>query len=287
MGFIGRHVVNNLRDKGHEVTIFDRHSNSKIWRDDVNFYLGDIKDKEAVSDAVGKHDGAINLAGILGTSEMVSTPIESVDVNIGGAVNFYEACKRFDKKGVQITVGNIAWFNSYAITKYCAERFGVMYNQESGTKIAIVRGLNVYGEHQKHAPIRKAVPNFIIQALRGEDITVFGDGMQLLDLIYAGDTAEILVRALEVDHGCYNQVMDAGSGDLFTCKHLVEKIIELSGSSSKIAYEPMRSGEPVRSITKGDPTTLRPLGYIPNTPLEEGLKKTIDWYKENYDWRKH
>lgn len=281
-GFIGRHTVDRLRELEHKVTIFDRFA-KKLWRNDVDFYLGDVRDSEAVSDAVSKHDGVINLAGILGTSEMVTTPRESIEVNVYGAINVYEACKRFGCKAVQITVGNWSWNNSYAITKYCSERFALMYNKEFGTRIAVVRGLNVYGEWQMHKPIKKVVPNFVLSALKGEPIVIYGDGEQLLDMIYVKDTAEILARALTVEHGVYDRVIEAGSGELVTVNELAKMIIEFAGSKSELVHKPMRSGEPEKSVTRGDPQTCKPLGYVPNTPLREGLKKTVDWYRKNYE----
>jgi nucleoside-diphosphate-sugar epimerase len=276
-GFIGSHVVDVLLERGHGVTIYDR----RLIRVPAGtaFHLGDVRDGEAFADAIGQHDGVIHLAGVLGTSEMVTTARESVEVNIGGALNLYEAVKRYGCRAVQIAVGNYTWNNSYAITKYTAERFALMYNKEFGTKIAVVRGLNAYGERQKHAPIKKVVPNFVLSALRDEPLVIFGDGEQLLDMIYVRDVAEILVRALELDHGQYAETMEAGSGELVTANHLATEIVRIAGSRSEIRHVPMRAGEPVRSITRGDPSTLDPIRYRPQTSLSEGLRRTVEWYR--------
>lgn len=282
-GFIGSHVVDLLQEQGHTVTIFDRHR--RPFRDDVEQFAADIKDGEAVFDAVSRHDGIINLVGILGTSETVSSPHESVAVNIDGAINVYEAVRKFGKRCVQITVGNYTWNNSYAITKYTAERFGLMYNKEYGTQIVVVRGLNVYGPRQKHAPVRKVVPNFIRLALRNEPIEIYGDGEQLLDLIYVRDTVEILVRALLMDHGAYDHIIEAGSGKLVMVNDLARTIIEAAGSRSKLVHLPMRPGEPVHSVTKSDPSTLAPLAYLPQTSLPDGIKRTVAWYREQSAWQ--
>lgn len=283
-GFIGSHVVDNLLKKGHKVTIFTRNKeNPPLWNNKVDYFLGDIKDSESILEAVSHHNGVINLAGILGTAETVSTPKESVEVNILGAINVFEAIKKFKIRAVQITVGNYTWHNTYAITKYASERFAHMYNKEFGTQISVVRGLNVYGERQKHLPVRKVVPNFILAALKNKPIIIFGDGQQLLDLIYAKDVAEITARSLLMEHDHYQDVFEAGSGILVTATSLAETIIKLSRSRSELKYMPMRFGEPTRSITRGDPSTLEPLGFRDRdfTSLEVGLKKTIDWYKKN------
>jgi len=287
-GFIGSHLVDLLLEQGHEVTVFDRKDERKKyprWQE-VKIFLGDLKDAEAVADAVSQHDAVFNLGGLLGTSEQVTSPHAAVTVNILGAINVYEAVRKFGKPCIQITVGNYTWLNSYAISKYCAERFALMYNREFKTKIAVVRGLNVYGPRQKHAPVRKVVPNFILRALKDEPLEVYGDGKQLLDLIYVRDTAEILYRALAIDHQAYDRTMEAGSGQLVTAEELAQKTIQLSGSKSEIRYLPMRAGEPLRSITKADPSTLEPLNWRAEdfTPLDRGLAETIEWYRHSYQY---
>ena len=281
-GFIGSHVVDTLIEKGHIVTVFEREQSFPL-RKNTKIFLGDIKDKEAITTAISSHDGLIHLAGLLGTAETIDNPHFSVDVNISGALHCYDAIRQYKKKAVVITVGNYTWNNSYAITKYAAERFAFMYNKEHKTQIAVVRGLNVYGPRQKAAPVKKVVPNFILSALQNKDIEIFGDGEQLMDLIYVADTAEILVRALLHDHLAYDEVLEAGSGKLVTVNHLAELIIRLSGSKSVLVHHPLRSGEPVHSVTKGDPKTLKVLGWKEANfiSLENGLKQTIDWYKKH------
>lgn len=280
-GFIGSHVIDKLLSLGHHVTNFDRRQ-PPGERENVTKVLGDIKDPNIVNETVSKVDGVINLAGILGTSETINGSYETADVNINGALTFFDAIKKYNIPAVQITVGNYLWYNAYAITKYTSERLALMYNKEYGTKIAVVRGLNVYGSRQKHFPVKKVVPNFILQALNNEDITMYGDGMQKLDLIYIDDTVEVLTRALLMEHGCYDNTMEAGSGKLYTAKKLAETILKSTESTSKIKYLPMRAGEPIRSVTKGDPDTLAPIDYTPSTSLDDGIKKTIPYYKNEY-----
>lgn len=283
-GFIGSHVVDNLLKKGHQVTVFDRFGKPPVEWKGVFQYKGDIKDGEAVMDAVLHHDAVIHLAGLLGTSEAVNTPFEAVDVNVRGSLNVFESLRKSNKPAVAITVGNYTWNNTYAITKYITERFALMYNKEFGTKITVVRGLNVYGERQKHAPIKKVVPNFVISALKNKPLEIYGDGEQLLDVIYVKDCAEILVRALLLNHDLYQTVFEAGTGDPITANELASSIIRIAKSKSKLIHKLMRPGEPKRSITLGDPSTLEPLAFRKQdfTPLNEGLKSTIAWYKKYY-----
>lgn len=291
-GFIGGHVVERLLELGHNVSIFDRFRrdhNGAVEKAQV--FLGDVRDREAVMEAIYLHDGVINLAGILGTMETVDNPHPSVNTNIHGALNVFEGCRPNKMHsngipGVQITVGNHFMNNTYAITKTTAERFAVMFNKEHNTRIAVVRGLNAYGEGQKHKPVRKITPNFVVRALQAKAIEIFGDGEQIMDMIYVKDLADILVRALLNDHRCYDTVFEGGTGRKTTVNEIANIVNVLTGNKAGVKYLPMRAGEPDRSVVLGDPSTLAPLGIFAKdlTPLEKGLEYTVRWYRDHYDW---
>jgi len=291
VGFIGTHVVEKLIEQGHQVSIFDR---AVRYESDLvkkcRLFLGDIRDREVVMEAVFQHDGVINLAGILGTMETVDNPHPSVDTNIHGALNIFEGCRSNKMnpngvKGVQIAVGNHFMNNTYSITKTTAERFALMFNKEHKTRIAVVRGLNAYGEYQKHKPVRKITPNFVVRALLGQPIEVYGDGEQIMDMIYVKDLAEILIRALVVDHNCYDSVFEAGTGRRTTVLEIALLVNQITGNKAGVKHLPMRAGEPERSVVLGDPKTLKPLGIREKdiTSLEDGLERTVKWYRDNYD----
>ncbi len=279
-GFIGSHVTDNLLNKGFKVIIFDRNKNRE--RDDVEYLYGDIKDWDAISEAIYQCDGVIHLAGVLGTQETVRNPRPAIQTNILGGINVFEACSLYNKECVYIAVGNHWMNNPYSITKTTAERFALMYNKERGSKISVVRGLNAYGPRQKPGPVRKITPNFILPALKNEDILVYGTGNQKMDMIYVEDLADILVRALIMDHGVYEKAFEAGTGMSPTVNEVAETIIKLSKSKSKLKHTEMRPGEEKESVVVADIKTLEPLNLDKFTSLEEGLKKTIDFYRENY-----
>lgn len=294
-GFIGGHVVEELISRGITPVVFDRFPPQKdnynrLPNAEFEFFCGDIRDRHAVSEAVSFCDGAINLAGVLGTSETVDNPFPSAETNILGGLNFLEACRQHKKRGVQIAVGNHFMNNTYAITKTAIERLALMYNKEHGTQIAVVRGLNVYGERQKHKPVRKITPNFICQALRGEPIKIYGDGESIMDMIYVKDLAKILVDALLLNHGVYDSVFSAGTGRRTTVNEIARIINVITQNTSGVKHIPMRQGEDDHSVVLGDPETLNPLRTqagldYPLIPLEEGMTKTVAWYKENYPWQ--
>ncbi len=271
-GFIGSHVCKNLVDRGYDVIRFDHRGPTD--------FLGDVIDYTSVSEAVAISDGVIHLAGVLGTQETIQEPIPAVQTNIIGSLNVFKACQHYGKRAVYIAVGNHWMNNTYSITKTTAERFALMFNKERGTKIAVVRGLNAYGPHQKVGPVRKIMPNFIVPALKNDKLIVYGDGSQVMDMIYVEDVAEILVRALLVDHGVYDKIFGAGTGRKTTVKQIAEEVVRQVGTGT-IEYVPMRPGEPVGATVLGNPETLRPLGEFNFIPLEDGIAKTIAYYAKN------
>jgi UDP-glucose 4-epimerase len=292
VGFIGSHVVDYLIRSGHEVSILDRYPRLDTYSTGARVILGDIRDRTLVKEAVIQQDGVINLAGILGTMETVADPYPSVETNIVGALNVFEGCRPSASNprgvpGVHISVGNHFMHNTYAITKAAAERFALMYNKEHGSKIAVVRALNAYGEGQKHRPVRKMIPSFIVAAFQRRPIQIYGDGRQIMDMIYVKDVADILARALLCDHGHYETVFEAGTGRRTTVLEIATMINSCTGNQAGVEHLPMRPGEPERSVVVADPCTLSPLGVSTNDliPLENGIERTVRWYTDHYDWR--
>jgi UDP-glucose 4-epimerase len=166
-----------------------------------------------------------------------------------------------------------------------------MFNREHGTEIAVVRALNAYGPRQKAAPVRKIMPNLVLPALRGEPITIYGDGEQIMDMVHVRDVADILVRALVTDHGCYRPdpvrnadnpaKFEAGTGRYTTVNQIAQMVLDEVGGGT-INHVPMRGGEPAHSIVVGDPETLRPLygGEAPDLiRLEDGVAETVAWFR--------
>lgn len=281
-GFIGSHLIDELLKQNHDVTTYD-HTDRIIGYDGwekVKHVKGSILDKKLITDTISKSDYVFHLAGILGTSETIDQIYDAVDSNITGALNVLEAIKRYKKRGQIITIGGIEWLNPYAITKLAAEKFTLMYAQEFNLDIKVVRGLNTYGSRQKHKPVRKAVPNFIINALQNKPIDIYGDGNQIVDLVYVGDLVEVMIRAMNFK-GKTRYVIDAGTGVKTSVNELANLIIKLTKSKSKLNYLPMRAGEPKNSVTLGNVSTLKELRYIPSTSLKTGLKITIPWYKNH------
>jgi UDP-glucose 4-epimerase len=271
-GFIGKYVCTAFRDRGLEPITFGVTKECDI--------LGDIRDATALDIAVSTCDAVMHLAGVLGTQETVDDPLPAIETNILGGLNVFKAIRRYEVPAANIAAANHWMWNPYSITKKAAERFALMANKEWGTKIALVRGLNVYGPRQKAYPVKKIMPNLILPALEGRPIVIYGDGEQIMDMIWVEDVAEIMVRALLSDHGVYTSVMEAGTGRKTTVNQLAQMVVEMVGQG-EIQHVPMRPGEADHSIVLGDPSTLEPLGWSPDDflPLEDGLKRTIASYQ--------
>lgn len=272
-GFIGSYVVARLEKLGHQAIVFDHRA--RLATD----FLGDVRDFTSVSEAVAVSDAVVHLAGVLGTAETVNEPRPAVETNIFGGLNVFQACRNYGKRCVYIAVGNHWMNNSYSITKTTAERFAFMFNKEHGTEIAVVRALNAYGPGQKAEPVRKITPNFIIPCLRGEPIVIYGDGEQIMDMIHVDDVADVLCRALLLDHGVYGRPFEAGTGRRTTVNEIAQAVINAVGAGS-VVHVPMRAGEVEQSVVVADPETLSPLGEFAFTTLESGLTETVRFYAE-------
>lgn len=293
-GFLGSHLVDQMVAEGRSVLVFDRVYKKELWDEYgwsqnpmVSFMLGDIKDRDSVFEAVQQSDMWVNLAGLLGTAEMINNPIPAVEVNVLGALNVFDAARLYKKRGVQIDVGNYWMNNPYSITKSIASRFASMYNKEHDTDIRIVRGMNVFGERQKHRPIRKLFPNLVIPALLNKPITLYGTGDQIMDLIYVKDIADILSRALLLDDVPNDVSYEAGIGDNQTINQTAELVLELTGSDSELVHKPMRSGEDKMSVVQitdqGWEDLKTHLGFTKQdlTPFSQAVQNSIQWYRDN------
>lgn len=265
-GFIGSHLVDVLRERGHAVETYDVVDGQNVL------------DRAMLEAAVSAVDAVFDVSGVLGSAETFAHIERAVDTNITGTLSVLDACAAYGLPLVFLSL-KAAWHNPYMITKQAATAFCQMYAEYRNLRVSVVRGMNAYGPGQHWGAVRKIVPTFVMRALANEPLRIFGNGQQMVDLIHARDLAEIMVRLWEQD--VWGVVLDGGTGVPLTVAQLAQKIIDMVGSSSVLEYEPMRPGEP--PLSEGciaDPTdALRLLGYYPATPLEEGLAQTIAWYK--------
>lgn len=293
-GFIGRYTVENLLERGHEVIVLDRHHHVDFNSDKVENMLGDIRDATAVTEGMAHAEGWIHLGGVLGTAETIYNPRPAAETNILGGLNVLEAAAQYKVPGVNIAVGNYWMNNTYSITKNTVERFVEMFAKERGLQATTVRALNAFGPRQSVAApfgdskVRKIMPAFVCRALVGQDIEVYGDGEQIMDMIYVDDVAKTLVKSLEhtYDFGRISTTIEAGTGRPTTVNEIAQAVADeveaQTGISVGIKHLPMRPGEPNNSIVLGHTESLEPLGVTAAdlVTLEDGLAPTVEYFKE-------
>lgn len=286
-GFIGRATCQELRQRGHEPVIFDRKRQVS-----GNLILGDIRDATAVTEAVAHADAVIHLAGVLGTQETIANPLPAAETNILGGLNVLQACAQYGAPLVNIAVGNWFEFSTYSISKTTVDRFTVMYARHRGLHACSVRAFNAYGPGQSVAQpygtsrVRKVVPSFLSRALHGETIQVYGDGSQVMDMIYVTDVARCLVQALE--QGKPGLIYEAGTGrrttilEVARCAQAVLR--EQAGIQAGIEHLPMRPGETPGSEVLADPDKVRGLGLDPLSfvQLEDGMAEAAAHYRRMF-----
>lgn len=288
-GFIGSYVVDRLLRDGIKVVSFDHVHSQKNLPTGAERFLGDIRDAEAVTEAMAHVDGFIHLAGVLGTQETILNPKPAIMTNIQGGLNVLEAAAQYGVPGVNIAVGNHWEQNPYSISKSTVERLVRMYNAYRGTQVSVVRALNAYGPRQSVAEpygtskVRKIIPSFVHRALAGDPIEVYGDGKQIMDMVYVGDVANFLVQALYLTdaHGAIPETIEAGTGADTTVLEIAEAVVREVGQG-EIKFLPLRPGESPGAVVKADTSThdlLFPAGYGFRS-LENGLAETVTFYRK-------
>lgn len=294
-GFIGGYVVDRLIMDGHTTLCFDHNSGQKKFSPERSFFLGDIMDATAVTEAMAHCDSWIHLAGVLGTAEAIKNPLPATLTNVVGGLNVLSAATQYGAPGIVIGVGNHYENNTYSISKSTVERFADMSRRYNGTKVSTVRALNAYGPKQKPffphgtSRVRKIMPSFVCRALLGEPIEVYSDpefGSNVMDMVYVEDVADVLTKALYVtvrEDAGFTGVIEAGTGLRTTVDEIAQIVLDEVGDGS-IVHLPMRIGETPGLPVVADTKTLAALGMNASNfvKLEDGVRKTVSWYKENW-----
>lgn len=292
-GFIGSHICEHFQGKA-EVRVLDSLRSGYLKNLeglDVEFIEGDIRDREIVRKAMEGVDYVFHLAAMISVPESMFKPIECVDINVNGMlIVLEEAAKAGVKKLCFSTSAAIYGDNPivpkreemypepkspYAITKLDGEYYCNMYTQEGKLQTACLRYFNVFGPRQDpNSAYAAAVPIFTAKAVANEDITIFGDGEQTRDFIYVKDiVAANVFMAMSENTGVYN----IAYGGRITINDLVNKIKDITGSSSKVLHLEERAGDVKHSMAAVD--KLNATGFKPENTFEDGLAATIEYFK--------
>lgn len=290
-GFIGGHVVDEIRARGHEAIVFDHvgrtHAGAEV-------FLGDVRDPVAMTELAAHVDGIIHLAACLGTQETIKNPRPAAETNVQGGLNFLEAIAQYKIPGVYIGVGNHWMQNTYSISKTTVERFVAMFNKERGTRCNVVRLVNAYGPRQSVAPpfgpakVKKITPSFVCSALTGQPIPIYGDGEQVSDMVHVTDGAKALVTALEkaASGDVFDRAVEVGPADHRTVNEVAELVIKAAVDygfdAVPLTHQPMRPGETPGARVTADTSTLPLVDMNAETlvDLEDGIADVVAWYAE-------
>ncbi|WP_437179100.1 UDP-glucuronic acid decarboxylase family protein [Pseudodesulfovibrio alkaliphilus] len=298
-GFLGSHLCERLLEEGHEVLCVD---NFYTGRKDSILHLMDNPHFEIIRHDVTfplyvEADEIYNLACPASPIHYQFDPVQTTKTSVHGAINMLGLAKRIKAKIFQASTSEVYgdpavhpqtedyWGNvnpigiraCYDEGKRCAETLFFDYHRQHGLRIKVGRIFNTYGPRMAMEDGR-VVSNFVVQALRGEDITVYGKGEQTRSFCYVDDLVEGIFRLMEHTPDEFTGPVNLGNPLEFSILELAQEVIDLTGSVSRIVFKPLPSDDPMQrkpdiSLAK------RALGWEPRTPLREGLVKTVEYFQ--------
>lgn len=296
-GFIGSHLCERLLNEGHEVVSLDNYftgSKENIVHLMDNPYFEVVRHDITFPFFI-EVDEIYNLACPASPVHYQYNAIKTIKTSVMGAINMLGLAKRIKAKVLQAStsevygdpevhpqkedywghVNPIGRRSCYDEGKRAAETLFMDYHLQNDVQIKIMRIFNTYGPRM-HPRDGRVVSNFIVQALRGEDITIFGDGSQTRSFQYVDDLLNGATALMNSD-GSVTGPVNIGNPDEFTIKELAVKVIDLTNTKSKIIYKPLPQDDPMQR--KPDITLAKEtLGWEPTIKLEEGLKETIAYF---------
>lgn len=296
-GFIGSHLCERLLKEGNEVICLDNYftGNKKNIVHLLDNPYFELVRHDVCSPYFIEVDQIYNLACPASPIHYQYNPIKTIKTSVMGALNMLGLAKRIHARILQASTSEVYgdpmvhpqvetyWGNvnpigersCYDEGKRCAETLFFDYHKQNNVDIKIIRIFNTYGPNM-HPNDGRVVSNFIVQALKGYDITVAGDGSQTRSFQYVDDLLEGMIRMMQTDRGFIGPV-NIGNPNEFTILELANKVIELTGSKSKIKFIPLPSDDPTQR--KPDISLAKEkLSWQPTIQLQEGLIKTIEYF---------
>jgi UDP-glucuronate decarboxylase len=299
-GFLGSHLCERLLAQGHDVLCADNfftgtkanishlltHTRFEMMRHDVTFPLYVEVDK------------IYNLACPASPIHYQFDPVQTTKTSVHGAINMLGLAKRVKAKILQASTSEVygdpeihpqvegywgrvnptGMRSCYDEGKRCAETLFFDYWRQHRVPIKVVRIFNTYGPRM-HPNDGRVVSNFITQALRGDDITIYGDGTQTRSFCYVDDLVEAMLRAMNTPDE-FTGPVNIGNPREFTILELAELVLRLSGSKSKLIFKPLPADDP-RQRQPDITLAKRVLGWSPTTEIEQGLERTIRYFKDS------
>ena len=299
-GFLGSHLCDKLIADGHEVICLDnfftgRKKNIAHLLSNPNF---EVMRHDVIQPIYAEVDWIFNLACPASPVHYQRDPVRTIKTNVMGALNSLGCARQNSARVLQAStsevygdpkvhpqpesyrgaVNPIGVRACYDEGKRVAETLFFDYHRQHGLDIRVVRIFNTYGPRMT-ANDGRVVSNFIVQALKGEDITIYGDGTQTRSFCYVDDLIDGIVKMMNVEN--FTGPVNLGNPGEFTMIELAELVLKLTDSKSKLVYKPLPSDDPTQRCPVID-LAKEKLNWQPTVKLEDGLKLTIKYFRENY-----
>ncbi|KAB4458237.1 SDR family oxidoreductase [Bacteroides thetaiotaomicron] len=297
-GFIGSHLCTRLVNEGHDVICLDNFFTGS--KDNIKHLMGNHHFEVVRHDVTYPYSAEVdeiyNLACPASPIHYQHDPIQTAKTSVMGAINMLGLAMRLDAKILQAStsevygdpiihpqpesywgnVNPVGYRSCYDEGKRCAETLFMDYYRQNQTRIKIIRIFNTYGPRMLPNDGR-VVSNFIIQALNNEDITIYGDGKQTRSFQYIDDLIEGMVRMMDTEDD-FTGPINIGNPNEFPVLELAERVIRMTGSTSKIVFKPLPTDEP-KQRQPDIKLAKEKLGWQPTVELEDGLKRMIEYFK--------
>ena len=297
-GFVGSHLCERLLNEGNEVICLDNYftGSKKNIEHLMDHHYFELVRHDITNPYMVEVDEIYNLACPASPVHYQHNPIKTIKTSVMGAINMLGLAKRVNAKILQASTSEVYgdptvhpqpesyWGNvnpiglrsCYDEGKRCAETLFMDYYFQNQVKIKIIRIFNTYGPNMNPNDGR-VVSNFIVQALKGDDITIFGDGNQTRSFQYVDDLIEGTIRMMNSREGFIGPVNLGNPGE-FTMLELAQKVIELTNSKSKLSFLPLPKDDPMQRKPVIELANKELNGWKPEVQLEEGLIKTIKYF---------
>jgi len=291
-GFIGSHIAEELSED-NDVIVIDNLYAGKIENvpPNVRFIQADIRDYKSIAELISQADYVFHEAALVSVVESVERPLLTEEINVLGTLNILKALS--DGHGKLVFASSAAVYGDnqnlplkesekpkplspYGITKVSAEYYCKVFYELYGVPTVSLRYFNVFGERQGYNQYAGVISIFINRALKGEPLIIYGDGRQTRDFIYVKDVVKANILAAESSRA-NGKVFNVARGERTTIVELALKIIDATNSPSSIIFDKPRPGDIKHS--QADISEIRKLGFKPEYSLEEGLLKTVKWYR--------
>jgi UDP-glucose 4-epimerase len=298
-GFIGSNTVDEIVRRGHSAIVLDdfssgREENLKQCTGKIEIVRGNITDLPAVQKACQGADYVIHLAALTSVPRSVNDPIESNHINIDGTLNvliaardakvrrlvYAASCSAYGEAPIQPQRESMCAdpISPYGVTKFVGELYAKVFGRCYGMETVCLRYFNVFGPRQDPTSAYSGVLSKFITTLLAEgQPVIFGDGGQSRDFIFVENVAHANLLACEAQN-CAGRTFNIGTGERYTLNEILRLLEKISGKKTAAKYEPPRPGDILHS--QADITEARYLlGYDPKITLEEGLRRTWEWYR--------